>query len=95
MKVYKALVKKGYLYLQLKGNLGVAATVNGKEIVTLPEMEKVEKQLKKDKEEGCTSSKDSGLKGIVFKRDFQLIRLMFMQPSSCSIADAAQLTFFA
>jgi len=43
----------------------------------------------------CTSSKDSGLKGIVFRRDFQLIRFMFMQPSSRSIADAAQPAFFA
>ena len=43
----------------------------------------------------CMSSKDSGLQGITFKRDFQLIKFMFMQPSACSIADVAQPAFFA
>ena len=43
----------------------------------------------------CASSKDSGLKGIVFRRDFQLIRFMFMQPSACSIADVSQPVFSA
>ena len=46
LQVYKGLVKKGYLYLQLKGNLGVAATsIDGKELVTLPELEKEKKRL--------------------------------------------------
>ena len=46
LQVYKGLVKKGYLYLQLKGNLGVAATtIDGKEIVTWPELEKEKKKL--------------------------------------------------
>ncbi len=46
-KVYKGLVKKGYLYLQVKGNLGVAATTpDGKtEIVTWPELEKAKKHF--------------------------------------------------
>jgi hypothetical protein len=38
----------------------------------------------------CTSSKDSGLRGFGFKRGFQLIRFMVMQPSLGSIADVAQ-----
>jgi hypothetical protein len=45
--VYKGLVQKGYMYLQVKGNLGVAATVAGKEVVTWPELEKQKDKAKK------------------------------------------------
>lgn len=47
LSVYKGLVKKGYMYLQVKGNLGVAATVGGKEVVTWPELEKQKENAKK------------------------------------------------
>jgi hypothetical protein len=47
LKVYKGLVKQGYMYLQVKGNLGVAATIGGKEVVTWPEMEKQKEVAKK------------------------------------------------
>lgn len=50
LKVYRGLVKKGYLYLQVKGNLGVAVTVGGKEVVTLPELEKAKKELENEKD---------------------------------------------
>ena len=47
LSVYKGLVKAGYMYLQVKGNLGVAATVAGKEVVTWPELEKQKKVARK------------------------------------------------
>ena len=43
----------------------------------------------------CTSSKDSGLRGVGFKRDFQLIRFMVMQPCVGCIADVARPAFSA
>ena len=38
-QVYQGLVKAGYFYLQVKGNLGMARTVLGKEVVTPAEIE--------------------------------------------------------
>lgn len=52
MKVYKLLVKNGYEYLQVKGNLGVAATLNdGTEVVTHAAVEKAYERLKTKKAE--------------------------------------------
>lgn len=48
-QVYKGLVKRGYRYLQVKGNLGLAATVDGKELVTPAELEDVLKDLQEEK----------------------------------------------
>lgn len=44
-QVYKGLVKKGYEYLQIKGNLGAAATVNGKELVTPADVKRYQQDL--------------------------------------------------
>jgi hypothetical protein len=49
--VYDGMVKAGYFYLQVKGNLGMARTVNGKECVTHAEIEKAYEDAKKKKEE--------------------------------------------
>src|SRR4051812_1479910 len=38
-QVYDGLLKAGYFYLQVKGNLGMARTINGKECVTPAEIE--------------------------------------------------------
>lgn len=38
-QVYQGLVKAGYFYLQVKGNLGMARTILGKEVVTPAEIE--------------------------------------------------------
>ncbi len=48
--VYDGLRKAGYFYLQVKGNLGMARTINGKECVTHAEIEKVYEDAKKEKE---------------------------------------------
>lgn len=46
MQVYKMLVKKGYMYLQIKGNLGAAATLkDGTELVTHAAVENAAEQL--------------------------------------------------
>lgn len=49
-QVYDGMVKGGYFYLQVKGNLGMARTVNGKECVTHAEIEKAYEDAKKEKE---------------------------------------------
>lgn len=47
-QVYEGLVKSGYFYLQVKGNLGMARTVNGKECVTPAEIETAYSDAKKE-----------------------------------------------
>jgi hypothetical protein len=55
-QVYKGLVKAGYLYLQIKGNLGAAATTaEGKELVTPADCD----QYKKDLEERLQKMNDA------------------------------------
>jgi len=49
-QVYNGMVKAGYFYLQVKGNLGMARTVNGKECVTHAEIEKAYEDAKNEKE---------------------------------------------
>lgn len=49
-KVYDGLVKKGYYYLQIKGNLGQAATVDGKEFVVPSELDDKYEELKKERD---------------------------------------------
>jgi len=49
-QVYDGLVKAGYFYLQVKGNLGMARTVNGKECVTPAEIETAYEEAKNEKE---------------------------------------------
>ncbi len=44
-QIYKLLVKKGYMYLQVKGNLGLAVTINGKEFVYPAALEDYKKSL--------------------------------------------------
>lgn len=44
-QVYDLLVKKGYMYLQVKGNLGLAVTINGKEFVTPAELEDYKRSI--------------------------------------------------
>ena len=45
-QVYKGLVKKGYEYLQIKGNLGAAATTaDGKELVTPADVKRYQQDL--------------------------------------------------
>jgi hypothetical protein len=48
-QVYDGLVKKGYLYLQVKGNLGVACTTSsGKELVSHAQVDNERNKLKKE-----------------------------------------------
>src|SRR6185295_1452573 len=46
--VYDGLVKKGYHYMQIKGNLGAAITVDGKEFVIPAELDKEYETLKEE-----------------------------------------------
>lgn len=48
--VYDGLVKKGYHYLQVKGNLGAAITVDGKEFVIPAELDAEYEKLKKERD---------------------------------------------
>jgi hypothetical protein len=48
--VYDGLVKKGYHYLQVKGNLGAAITVDGKEFVIPAELDKEYDKLKAERD---------------------------------------------
>jgi hypothetical protein len=48
-QVYDGLVKAGYFYLQIKGNLGMARTVNGKECVTPAEIETAYEEARNEK----------------------------------------------
>lgn len=50
-QVYDGLVKQGYRYLQVKGNLGLARTVDGKEIITPAELEKEYKVREKERKQ--------------------------------------------
>ena len=50
-QVYNGLVKKGYHYLQIKGNLGLAITVDGKEFVVPAELEKKYDDLKAERDQ--------------------------------------------
>jgi hypothetical protein len=49
--VYDGMVKAGYFYMQVKGNLGMARTVNGKECVTHAEIETAYEDARKKKTE--------------------------------------------
>jgi hypothetical protein len=48
--VYDGLVKKGYHYLQIKGNLGAAITVDGKEFVVPAELDDHYDRMKKERD---------------------------------------------
>lgn len=50
MQVYQGLVKAGYFYLQVKGNLGMARTIDGKEVVTPAEIETAYDNARLEKE---------------------------------------------
>lgn len=69
--LYKALVKLGYHYLQVKGNLGVAATQSdGSEMVTHAEEEsrakQLEKGIKKLGEKRISASKEAKENSVAF-----------------------------
>lgn len=79
--IYKALVKLGYQYLQVKGNLGVAATKDdGSEIVTHAEEEskadRLEKTIKKLEEERSEASKEAREEALSFSRNKQHLTLL-------------------
>lgn len=56
--VYDGLVKKGYHYLQVKGNLGAAITVDGKEFVIPAELDKEYEKLGKERDKLDLKIKD-------------------------------------
>jgi hypothetical protein len=58
--VYDGLVKKGYHYLQVKGNLGAAITVDGKEFVIPAELDKEYDKLKDERDKLDAKIKETG-----------------------------------